>query len=356
MNQEVQTNGKVALVAGAGGVIGRNLIDHLLTLADWDVIGLSRRGGVSSERIRYVAVDLLDRDDCREKLGGLSEVTHIFYAAYQDRPNWAELVQPNVDMLVNVVEAVEAAASGLRHVSLMQGYKVYGAHLGPFKTPARETDANHMPPEFNVDQQSFLEERQKGKPWTWSAIRPSVVGGFALGNPMNLAMVIAVYASISKELGVLLRFPGKPGAYDKLLEMTDAGLLAQATVWAATDERCANQAFNINNGDLFRWSEMWPKIARFFDLETAPPLPMSLDIVMADKEPLWNVMTEKYGLERHPYKDVSSWGFGDFVFSWDYDMFADGTKARRFGFHEYVDTEAMFMNIFEDFRRRKVIP
>lgn len=213
-----------------------------------------------------------------------------------------------------------------------------------------------MPPEFNVDQQKFLEERQRGKVWSWTAIRPSVVCGFALGNPMNLDMVIAVYASISKELGLPLRFPGKPGAYDKLIEMTDAGLLGKATVWAATEEGCANQAYNINNGDLFRWSELWPKIARFFDLEIAPPLPMSLDVVMADKESLWNTMIEKHGLERHPYKDVSSWGFGDFVFSWDYDMFADGSKARRFGFHEYVDTEEMFMNIFKDFRRRKVIP
>jgi nucleoside-diphosphate-sugar epimerase len=347
---------KVALVVGAQGVIGRNLIDHLATLSDWDVIGLSRRGGEPEGRVRYVAVDLLDRDDCREKLGSLTQVTHIFYAAYQDRPTWAELVPPNLAMLVNVIEAVEPVASRLQHVSLMQGYKVYGAHLGPFKTPARETDAYHMPPEFNVDQQTFLEDRQKGKAWTWSAIRPSVVCGFALGNPMNLSMVIAVYAAITKELGLPLRFPGKPGAYDKLLEMTDAGLLAQATVWAATDERCANQAFNINNGDLFRWSEMWPKIARFFDLEVAPPLPMSLDVVMADKEPLWNAMIERYGLEGHPYKDVSSWRFGDFVFSWDYDMFADGSKARRFGFHEYVDTEAMFLNIFDDFRRRKIIP
>jgi hypothetical protein len=80
---------------------------------------------------------------------------------------------------------------------------------------------------------------------------------------------------------------------------------------------------------------------------------MSLDVVMADKEPLWNAMIEKHGLERHPYYEaVSSRRFGDFVFSWDYDMFADGSKARRFGFHEYVDTEAMFMNIFGDFRRR----
>jgi nucleoside-diphosphate-sugar epimerase len=351
----ISTQNKTALVVGAQGVIGRNLIDHLVTLEDWEVIGLSRRGGKSGGRVRYVAVDLLDPDDYREKLGSLTQVTHIFYTAFQDRPTWAELVPPNLAMLVNLVEAVEPVAVGLQHVSLMQGYKVYGAHLGPFKTPARETDAYHMPPEFNVDQQAFLEDRQKGKAWTWSAIRPSVVCGFALGNPMNLAMVIAVYAAISKELGLPLRFPGKPGAYDKLLEMTDAGLLARATVWAATDKRRANQAFNVNNGDLFRWSEMWPKIARFFDLEVAPPLPMSLDVVMADKEPLWAAMTQKHQLE-YPYRDVSSWRFGDFVFSWDYDMFADGSKARRFGFHEYIDTEAMFLNIFEGFRRRRVIP
>jgi len=334
---------KVALVVGAQGVIGRNLIAHLQALGDWEVIG-------------HIAVDLLDAPQACERLGGLREVTHIFYAAYQDRPSWAELVPPNLAMLVNVVEAVEPAAAGLRHISLMQGYKVYGAHLGPFKTPARETDAGHMPPEFNVDQQDFLERRQKGKAWNWSAIRPAVVGGFALGNPMNLAMVIAIYASISKELGLPLRFPGKPGAYDKLLEMTDAGLLAKATVWAATDPRCANQAFNINNGDLFRWSELWPKIARWFELDTAPPLPMSLNVVMADKEPLWRSMIEKHGLQATPYKDVSSWGFGDFVFSWDYDLFADGSKARRFGFHEYVETEAMLLGLFEDLRRRRIIP
>ncbi|MGY4920384.1 SDR family oxidoreductase [Streptomyces sp. 900116325] len=347
---------KVALVVGAQGVIGRNLVNHLTELGDWEIIGLSRRGGETRGQVRHVAVDLLDAGDSAAKLGGLADVTHIFYAAYQERPTWAELVPPNMAMLENVVDAVEPAAKGLEHISLMQGYKVYGAHLGPFKTPARESDPAHMPPEFNVDQQEFLERRQRGSSWTWSAIRPSVVCGFALGNPMNLAMVIAVYGAISKVLGLPLRFPGKPGAYDKLLEMTDAGLLAKATVWAATDERCANQAFNINNGDLFRWNEMWPKIAEFFDLEVATPLPMSLDVVMADKEPLWNSMIEKYDLAPHAYKDVSSWGFGDFVFSWDYDMFADGSKARRFGFHEYVDTEKMFLDILADFRRDRIIP
>nr|WP_225311113.1 hypothetical protein [Microbispora cellulosiformans] len=147
-----------------------------------------------------------------------------------------------------------------------------------------------------------------------------------------------------------------PGAYHALLEMTDATLPAKATVWAATDERCANQAFNVNNGDLFRWEEMWPAIARFFGLEVAPPLPMSLEAVMADKEPLWNSMVERHGLAKHSYQEVSSWRFGDAVFSWDYDFIADGSKARRFGFPEFADTRQMFLDIFADFRRRRIIP
>jgi len=77
---------KVALVVGANGVIGGNLIDHLITLGDWDIIGLSRCGGEAKGRVRYISVDLLDPDDCRERLSDLREVTHIFYAAYQDRP------------------------------------------------------------------------------------------------------------------------------------------------------------------------------------------------------------------------------------------------------------------------------
>ena len=345
-----------ALVIGARGVIGGNLVRHLLREGDWDVVGVSRRGGTDEPRLRHLAVDLLDREATGAALGRLSEVTHVFYAAYQERPTWAELVPPNLAMLVNTIDAIEPVAAGLEHVSLMQGYKVYGAHLGPFSTPAREDDPPHMPPEFNVDQQQLLEARAAVATWTWSALRPSVVCGVGLGNPMNLAMVIAVYASISKELGIPLRFPGSPRAYDSLIEMTDADLLAQATTWAATDPGTANQAFNITNGDQFRWRGMWPRIAAYFDLEVAPPLPMSLTEVMADKGGLWDRMVAEHGLRPTPYGEVSSWPFGDFVLGWDYDVISDGSKARRAGFHEYVDTEAMFTQIFDDLRAQRLIP
>jgi nucleoside-diphosphate-sugar epimerase len=349
-------SGNVALIVGARGVIGGNLARHLERLGGWRAIGLSRRGGESTDVIRHVSVDLLDARDTRSKLADLEEVTHVFYAAYQDRPDFAALVEPNQRMLVNTLRAIEPVARDLRHVQLMQGYKVYGAHLGPFKTPAREDDPPHMPPEFNVGQQAFLEELQRGKDWTWSALRPSAVCGFALGIPMNLAMVIAVYATISAHLGIPLRFPGRPGAYRSLIEMTDAGLLAQAMVWAATDPAAANQAYNISNGDLFRWEEMWPRLAAYFGLPVAPGLPVSLATVMADKQAVWDEIIAKHDLAPTSYDDVSSWAFGDAVFSWDYDLIADGSKARRHGFHVYVDTAEMFTRIFDDMRARKIIP
>lgn len=356
MNRQPQQIPKVAVVAGVSGVVGRQLVEHLSTQPDWTVIGLSRRPKPAHPNVRMIDVDLLDSVDAAAKLGELTQVTHLFYAAYQDKPTWAELVPPNLAMLQNTVGALASVATDLRHVSLMQGYKVYGAHLGAFKTPARETDPYFMPPEFMVDQQRWLEAAQQGQSWTWSAIRPAVVGGTALGNPMNLIVAIAVYATLSKEAGLPLRFPGKAGAYNSLVEMTDANLLARATTWAATNEGSANQAFNINNGDVFRWSEMWPVIARYFDMEVGSSLPLTLSSVMADKGPVWDAMRERHGLAPLAYASVSSWAFADFVWSWDYDMFADGSKARRFGFYEYVETARMLVEGFDALRASGVIP
>ena len=67
-------------------------------------------------------------------------------------------------------------------------------------------------------------------------------------------------------------------------------------------------------------------------------------------------MKEKYGLADHPYEAVSSWGFGDAVFGWNYDFFADGTKARRLGFHDYVQTDEMFLSVFREMRAQRIIP
>ncbi len=347
---------KTALVTGATGVVGRYLLRHLLQQPDWDVVAVSRRTPDVQGRYTHVAADLTDPADCRARLGGLRDVTHVFFAAYLERPDPAEHVAVNTAMLVNLVDAMEQAAPGLQHVHLLEGSKWYGSHLGPYKTPAKETDPRHMPPNMYYDQQDFLEARQRGKRWTWSASRPHAICGFALGNPMNLTTVIAVYAAISKELGLPLSFPGKPGAYRALYQCIDSALLARALTWMATEPACANQACNITNGDLFRWENLWPRIARAFDMEVGPVRHISLVRFMADKAPVWERIVQKHGLKPHPYRDLAAWAFGDFVFASDYDIVSDLGRIRRLGFTETVDSEEMFIRLLGEFRAEKIIP
>lgn len=303
-----------------------------------------------------IALDLLDRAACSVKLGELGDVTHVFFAAFQGGQTFAEQVAPNLAMLINLVEVIERVAPKLSRIVIVQGVKYYGVHLGSFKTPAREDDPRHMPPNFYYDQEDYLRRRQQNSDWTWSAVRPGTICGYSIGSPMNLAMVIAVYAAISKELGLPLRFPGGLRAYRALREFTDAELLAKAMVWAATEPRCAGEAFNIKNGEPIRSEYLWRDFARMFDMEWEPPQTLQLISVMADKAPLWDGMIKKYGLQPHRYADIVSWDFGDYLFSYAYDIFLDGSKARRFGFAEQVDNKKMFQRVFADFRRRRVIP
>jgi len=71
---------------------------------------------------------------------------------------------------------------------------------------------------------------------------------------------------------------------------------------------------------------------------------------------VWDDIVAQHNLAPTAYADVSSWPFGDAVFSWDYDLIADGSKARRLGFQEHIETESMFRAVFDDFRDRGIIP
>src|SRR5262249_8175961 len=82
----------------------------------------------------------------------------------------------------------------------------------------------------------------------------------------------------------------------------------------ATDSRCANEPFNVTNGDLIRWENLWPKIAFYFGMEVGPRQHIKLTEMMADKASLWDRIVGQHGLRRIPYDQIVSWGYGDFVF------------------------------------------
>lgn len=286
----------------------------------------------------------------------LGAVTHILYAAWIPAPSRAEEVAPNLAMLRNLMETLEPRAGGLRHVTLLQGGKAYGSHLGGFMTPALESDPRHMPPNFYYDQEDYLAALQRGKDWAWTIFRPTVVYGLAYGNPMNMTTVIAVYAAISKELGLPLRFPGSEKAYRALVQGVDADLIARAVLWAGDSAAAQNQTYNITNGDLFRWSRMWPHIAGLFGLATAEPQPIPLVEFMSAHAPLWNAMVRRHDLRPIGYGDVAAWPFGQFILQREFDHVLDTTKLRAHGFDGFADTYRMFEQQLARLRADAIIP
>jgi len=344
----------VALVAGGLGVIGRALVEHFAARDGWEVIGLSRRAPDFDTSARYEQVDLQDAAATTAALARFGRVTHVFYAAYQEHKDPLTSTSVNLGMLQTLTRAAEQLPS-LKRVVLYEGVKYYGVHLGPFKTPAKESDARHLPPNFYYDQEDWLRAAAAGKSWDMTALRPDVCCGFAVGNPMNLTLVIAVYAAICKELGVPLRFPGSPAAWRGLAQVTDAGLLARASEFVAT-QGPGGEAYNVTNGDLFRWEQLWPAFARDFGMETGWPLPLRLSEFMADKAPVWERIVARHGLKPYAFETIAAWGFGDFIFNCGYDVISSTTKLRQAGFAEVVDSEEMFLRMFGEFRRLKVIP
>jgi len=347
---------KQALIVGALGVAGKGLLEHLLQLDDWDVVALSRRPVNAEYNVPSISIDLLDAAQCEELLPALTDITHIFYVAYAPRPTHAQEVEPNVRMLQSLMGVLDRVAPNLQHVSLMQGTKAYGAHLGPYKTPARETDPRIISPLFYYPQHDYLTALAAERSWTWSVMRPRSIWGFSIGSTMNMITALGAYAAISKELGLPLCFPGTEGGYKRIDQAVDTVQLARASVWAATQPHCAGEIFNVSNGGLFRWEHMWPRIANALGMRVGPVRDIKLVEAMADKGELWSRMTARYDLRPIPYDQLVDWSFADFQWRMNYDHISDTTKLFRAGFTEMVDDEEMMLRMLRDMREQRVIP
>ena len=346
---------KKAVVVGALGVMGRYIVDRLAALPDWEVIGVSRRKGEDRERVRYVSVDLLNPWE-----PDFGDASHVFFAAFQaaagKAADYATNIAPNRDMLINSVSAIDRTSPGLERVVLITGTKYYGTHLGSFRNPARESDARHVGANYYFDQIDWLTGYQTDKRWNWTELRPQTLCGFAPGTAMSIVPVIAVYAAMMKELGRPLAWPGKEGSGKCIYQVTASDHFANAALWAATDPRCANLAYNITNGDYFRWLDIWPTLADVFDMEVGDPTPMSLTEFMADKAPLWEAMVKKYALKPYRFEEVVAWPFGDYVFNTTWDVMTNVTKSRQHGFQDVVDTQDMFVRLLRQFREQRIVP
>jgi nucleoside-diphosphate-sugar epimerase len=357
------------LIVGASGLVGYAALRHFETLADCTVTAVSRRAPLTNGRARFVSADLTDEKACAELFGRMTDVTHVVYAALFEKPGlmpgWFEQDQiaTNDTMLRNLVEPLTKAARGLEHISVVHGAKAYGGHVRPIKVPAREDrDEHYDHPNFYWPQQTYIKEKQAGQSWAWTIFRPELIVGGAIGCAMNLIPVIGAYAALLKEQGEPLAFPGGP---PYVWEATDADLLARAFAWAGEAESARNQAFNVTNGDVLVWQNVWPAIADALGMEFAEAKPRSMAAMMSDASTVgaWDAIREKYRLAAPPLKEFlgESHHYADFCFGYGAKNaipahLLSNIKIRKAGFADCVDSEAMFRHWIKVFQDARLLP
>ncbi|AUL14788.1 SDR family oxidoreductase [Bordetella bronchiseptica] len=348
---------RTALIAGPYGIVGNALVQHLARDAAWDVVTISRRQEATLPGVRHIAADLLDAAQAEAALAAFPGITHVFYCAYAPRPTLGEEAAPNLAMLANLVSAVDRHARGLERVVLVHGTKWYGNHLGPFRTPAREDDARHCPPNFYYDQQDWIAARQResGR-WSWTAFRPHGIFGYALGSPMNHLMALSLYASVMKAAATPLKFPGTPAAFAALNQCTDARLLARAMAWSVDVAACENEAFNFHNGEPERWANLWPAVAEAFGMQAGGVQQIRLAAMMPANEAAWQAICQRQGLRHFPLEAYVNWSFADWVYSNGFDQVCSLYKLRRAGWTEILLFDDMLKSMLSDLRQRKLLP
>ncbi|MBX9932879.1 MAG: SDR family oxidoreductase [Methylobacterium sp.] len=352
---------KTALIAGVSGIVGNNLARHL-TAEGWTVLGLARRPPGDNADVRPVAADLLEPEGLRTALGGLRP-THVFITTWLRQPTEAENIRVNGAMVRNLLDALRPSAS-VSHVALVTGLKHY---LGPFEaygkgelpaTPFREEQPRLAVENFYYAQEDEVFAAAERDGFGWSVHRPHTIIGYALGNAMNMGVTLAAYATICRETNRPFRFPGSVAQWNGLTDMTDARLLARHLAWAATNAAARNEAFNVVNGDVFRWSWMWGRLANWFGLEPAPfdGTLRPLEEQMANDGPVWAEIAARYGLVEPGLSRLTSAWHTDADLGRPIEVVTDMSKSRRLGFFDYQPTDDAFFDLFARLRSARVIP
>ena len=353
---------KTALIVGASGIIGSNLARELVATG-WTTYGLARRPQTDIAGLHPVAADLQDPASLEKALAEVAP-THVFLTSWLRNDTEAENIRVNGGMVRNVLAAL-APKKSVQHVALVTGLKHY---LGPFDsyaqgnslppTPVREELPRLDLPNFYYAQEDEVYAAAARDGFTWSIHRPHTIIGKAVGNLMNMGSTLAVYASLCKETGRPFQWPGSQAQWEGLTDVTDTRVIAKQLAWAATAEAARNEAFNITNGDYFRWRWLWPRLAAWFGVEAAgfDGTVHPLEEAMAGDAPLWRDMAARYNLAEADLSRLASPWHTDLDLGRPIEVMTDMTKSRQAGFHVYQPSDESFFDLFAQLRIDRLIP
>lgn len=353
---------KIALVVGASGITGSNLAAKLIE-EGWNTYGLARNPNLGIEGLKPVAADLLDLDSLKSSLAEVKP-THVYITTWMRNDTEAENIRVNSLMVRNLLDVLSGHKS-VEHVALVTGLKHY---LGPFEAYAKdgflpETPLREEHPRLDIENFYYAQEDEvyaaaARDGFSWSIHRPHTVIGQAVGNAMNLGTTLAVYATICKETGRKFKWPGSAAQWNGLSDVTDASVLASQLIWASTTEAAKNEAFNVVNGDVFRWSRLWKRLADYFEIESVgfEGIIQPLEKEMQNDTAIWHKIASEYKLKEANLGRLASAWHTDLDLGRPIEVMTDMSKSRKMGFVVFQNTEDAFYRLFDVLREARLIP
>ncbi|KAL3614274.1 hypothetical protein CASFOL_042348 [Castilleja foliolosa] len=372
-NEAAPNHQSVALIVGVTGIVGNSLAE-ILPLAEtpggpWKVYGLARRprpAWTEDNPITYIRCDISDPDDVRVKLSPLVDITHVFYVTWASRSTEADNCEANGKMFKNLLNEVIPNCPNLKHICLLTGRKHY---IGPFEAFGK---IRALDPPFTEDMPRldcknfyytledilFKEVERKGD-LTWSVHRPGPIFGFSPYSLMNVVGTLCVYAAICKHEGNVLRFPGCKAAWDGYYDCSDADLIAEHQIWAAVDPYAKNEAFNVSNGDVFKWKHFWKILAEQFGVECGEyeeGESVRFEELMKGKGPVWDEIVRENGLMPTKFEEVGgNWWIADITMG--NECFLDTmNKSKEHGFLGFRNSKNSFVSWIEKMKAYKIVP
>ncbi|XP_051139051.1 (S)-8-oxocitronellyl enol synthase-like [Andrographis paniculata] len=360
----------VALIVGVTGIAGSGLAETLSNPATsggpWKVYGVARRPfppWLATLNVDYVQCDITRADETLPKLSRLPDITHVFYVSWTG----SEDCHLNTTMLKNVLDSVIPNAPNLRHVALQTGIKYYWGNMAEMDSTNQPHDCPFYEDLPRLNQDNFyynLEDlvrestAARRAAVNWSVHRPALIFGFSPCSMMNTVGTLCVYAAICKHEKKPLVYTGTETSWTCLWDAVDADLLAEHFVWAAEHPGARNQAFNVSNGDVFKWKHLWKVLANEFGLQAVGyegKEPVLLEELMKGKEGVWDEIVKKNGLVATKLDEIAAFWLVDVVFR-NKETLCSMNKNKEFGFLGFRDTTKSFVKTIDKMRAYRFIP
>jgi len=331
------------------------------------------------------------------KQNNVGKADYVFFFSYIQVPpteggglwsNAAEMARVNTLLLSNFLAALPLSNITPKRVMLQTGAKNYGVHLGPTKLPQEESDprVDQFEPNFYYPQEDVLWKYCADSGVGWNICMPGPILGAVPDAAMNLAFPLAVYAAVTQRMSATLEFPGDVFSWQSYTSMSSSMLNAYQEEWAVLTPAAENQKFNTWDDSAFTWEAFWPRLAGWYGISWNGP---DTAAKYVERETRFNPRGYgSKGISKRRFTFVEWAGREDVRAAWkelatehnlaqkdlhDLDIprvlgFLDGTvcraaplifssdKARKLGWHGFVDTSESLLEVFDDLAKLKMIP